>query len=159
MHALLPRPVGSRLAVAAWEEYFQAPKGNIWLMFRKWFEYNLTTIFYNIYLFPRDKGFRKSMAYTGELLDNGWSILFFPEGWRSTTGEMLPFRRGIGVMATRMRVPVVPVKLEGIFEIMPVGRFFPKRGPVTVKFGKPMYFKYQKYSEIAEKIKKTIESL
>ena len=57
-------------------------------------------------------------TYIGELTGDGWSVLIFPEGERSATGEIKPFRGGIGMMASRLDVPVVPVRLDGVDRVL-----------------------------------------
>jgi long-chain acyl-CoA synthetase len=102
----------------------------------------LTILFFNSYPFPRFGQIKSGLEHTGELIDRGWSILFFPEGRESRSGKMLPLKRGAGIIAVEMQVPVVPVKIEGARDIIPSGRHFPrKRGRVLVKFGQPLYFK------------------
>jgi 1-acyl-sn-glycerol-3-phosphate acyltransferase len=62
----------------------------------------------------------------------------YPEGTRSLSGKLQPFRTGSGLLATGLRVPVVPVAVEGTFALLPKGRRRPRRGPVTVRFGRPV---------------------
>mgnify|MGYP003481659366 CR=1 FL=1 len=79
----------------------------------------------------------------GTMLDAGWSLVFFPEGERSRTGVLLPFRQGIGIVAGAMRAPVVPVKVGGFGSVLPRDAFWPRRGTGTVVFGKPMTFNHK----------------
>ncbi|MCH7810659.1 MAG: 1-acyl-sn-glycerol-3-phosphate acyltransferase [Chloroflexi bacterium] len=74
----------------------------------------------------------------GELMDDGWSVLIYPEGTRSDTGDLLPFKSGIGLLATGLHVPIVPIGIDGGFYILPKDRRFPRRGPVRMRIGKPM---------------------
>jgi 1-acyl-sn-glycerol-3-phosphate acyltransferase len=67
-------------------------------------------------------------------------VLLYPEGTRSITGSMAPFKPGLGLLAVEMGVPVVPVYLDGPFNILPKGRSLPRRGSITVRFGKPLNF-------------------
>src|SRR5262249_31122140 len=62
----------------------------------------------NIFPLPRQAGFRESFQYAGEAVDRGYSVLVFPEGHHTTTGEMLPFRPGIGILVNELRIPVLP---------------------------------------------------
>jgi len=91
--------------------------------------------------FPMSRGMhvKKSFEYMGELIDYGWNILLFPEGRITLTGEMDHFKGGIGLLAQAMQVPVVPVKLEGLWPIVGGSRFIPKSvGRVRVLFGKAL---------------------
>ena len=65
-------------------------------------------------------------------------ILMFPEGTRSRTGELQPFRHGLGLIAERLGIPVVPVYVHGTFAALPKGSRFPRRRTVDVVFGDPI---------------------
>ncbi len=88
--------------------------------------------------FSRTGRTRESLESCGMLADDGWSVLVFPEGTRSLTGGMGPFRGGIGVLALGLRAPVVPISVTGTFELLPKGARRPGRGPVSVWFGPPV---------------------
>jgi len=92
----------------------------------------------NAFPFSRQGAVRSSLEHCGELVDAGWSILIYPEGTRSTTGQVLPFKSGIGLLATELRVPVVPIAIEGTDHILPKGRRRPRRGPIHVRIGNPI---------------------
>ena len=79
--------------------------------------YWLVTALFNVFPLPRLRGFRKSFAHAGEAMDRGYSVMIFPEGTRSSDGELHPFRPGIGLLAQQSRVPVVPVALMGLGEM------------------------------------------
>jgi long-chain acyl-CoA synthetase len=72
------------------------------------------------------------------VLERGDGLVWFPEGERSTSGELLPFRPGIGLQLRRFPRPAVPVYVHGTFEALPRGRRWPRRRPVTVTFGPPL---------------------
>jgi 1-acyl-sn-glycerol-3-phosphate acyltransferase len=93
-------------------------------------------------------GVRRALKYTGELIDEGYCPLVYPEGKRTPDGTLQPFKTGIGLMATRLRVPVVPVHLAGLFEIYSIHHDWPQRGPVKVTFGAPLHFE-QEHDEVA----------
>jgi long-chain acyl-CoA synthetase len=71
-------------------------------------------------------------------MDRGWSILIYPEGTRSTTGKLGTFQRGIGLLATELRAPIVPILVTGTYAALPKGRTRPRPGPITVRFGEPV---------------------
>jgi 1-acyl-sn-glycerol-3-phosphate acyltransferase len=62
-------------------------------------------------------GARRALRYTGELINRGFCPLVFPEGSRTRDGAILPFRPGVGMMAVRLRVRVVPIRIKGLYEI------------------------------------------
>ena len=124
----LPARLRRRTAVAAAADYFY----RIYLLGRG------MSLVLNTFPFFREGDVRASLEYCGDLADRGWSVLIYPEGTRSTSGTIQPFRIGIGLLATGLRVPVVPIAVEGTHEILPKGRTRPRPGPVTIRFGAPL---------------------
>ena len=82
----------------------------------------------------------QSMKYCKGLIDAGWSVLYFPEGRRSETGALLEFQSGIGTLAVQTGRPVVPVRIKGTEDVMPMGARYPRRGVIEVTFGEPLRF-------------------
>ena len=80
-------------------------------------EYWLLTGLFNVFPLPRLTGFRSSFSHAGAALDRGYSVLVFPEGRRSDTGELQPFRAGIGLLAQQSQTAVLPVALIGLGEM------------------------------------------
>jgi long-chain acyl-CoA synthetase len=76
--------------------------------------YLLATGLFNVFPLPRLRGFQRSFAHAGEAMDRGFSVLVFPEGARSSNGQLRGFRAGIGLLMEQARVPVVPVALVGL---------------------------------------------
>ena len=56
-------------------------------------------------------------------------------------------------------IPVVPIKISGTGEVLPPGARFPKRGPVTITFGKPLRFRCEEPAEIVEQTRRAVENL
>lgn len=77
----------------------------------------------------------------------GGSLILYPEGTRSPDGEMRAFKAGVGLFALELGVPVVPAYIEGTHRILPKGRFIPRRGDVTVRFGEVLIFPRTKSPE------------
>jgi long-chain acyl-CoA synthetase len=123
----MPPQHRARLAIAAASDYFYASP----------YIGALATAILNTFPFAREGSTRASLEYCGDLVDQGWSILIYPEGTRSTTGHLLPFKRGIGLLAAGLEVPVVPIAVRGGYEILPKGRRSPRPGPVSLLFGAP----------------------
>ena len=81
---------------------------------------------------------RRSADQSAELLDDGWSMVIFPEGGRSPDGWGQKFRGGAAYLSIRCGVPVVPVHIEGTGTILPKGKNRPKPGRTQVTFGSPL---------------------
>jgi 1-acyl-sn-glycerol-3-phosphate acyltransferase len=75
--------------------------------------YYLAAFFFNTFPLPqREAGARQTLRYIGEVTGDGYSVLIFPEGVRSESGEISAFRGGIGMIGARLDLPVVPVRLD-----------------------------------------------
>lgn len=74
----------------------------------------------------------------GSLIRDGTSAIVFGEGTRSRTGLLLPLKKGAFVLAIQAQVPVVPVFLEGTYEVLPKGTLALKRGPIEMRIGEPI---------------------
>ncbi|MFZ0665813.1 MAG: lysophospholipid acyltransferase family protein [Acidimicrobiales bacterium] len=82
---------------------------------------------------------RKSADLAADLIDDGWSLLIYPEGGRSPDGWMQEFRGGAAYLAVRTGRPVVPVHLEGTGRVLPRHRGKLQRAQTTVTFGMPIH--------------------
>src|SRR5439155_5989407 len=85
-----------------------------------------------------ERGAISSLAFGAGLLTRKLSIVWFPEGGLSRTGELQPFKPGIGIVLARFPVSVVPVFIAGTHEALPVGAVLPRLRKVRVTFGKPL---------------------
>jgi 1-acyl-sn-glycerol-3-phosphate acyltransferase len=99
------------------------------------------------------------LQYIGELTGSGWSILIFPEGMRSPTGQLKPFRGGIGMIGSRLEVPIIPVRIDDVDKLMPVGSTFVKPGRVRVAFGAPMLLRGDDYAALAAQVERAVRDL
>jgi long-chain acyl-CoA synthetase len=72
------------------------------------------------------------------VLQRGKGLCFFPEGLRSTTGEIGKFKKGFGILAKETGAKLVPVAIEGAYEGWPSTAKYPKCHPIRVRFGKPL---------------------
>jgi 1-acyl-sn-glycerol-3-phosphate acyltransferase len=80
----------------------------------------------------------KQLEYPMSLLSRGWSILIYPEGGRSKSGQIARFKAGPAIMAMQAKVPVIPVYMEGLRAVMPKGQREPRPAPVSARIGKPI---------------------
>jgi long-chain acyl-CoA synthetase len=114
----------------------------------------------NLFPLPREAGFRKSFAYAGEAVDRGYSVLVFPEGRHTVDGEMNPFRTGIGLLANNLGIPVLPMKIRGLFEVKQAGKKFAPPWKICVRIGRPMKFPAGTAPErIAQELQGAVEAL
>lgn len=86
----------------------------------------------------RTKVNRRSADRLAHLLDDGWSLVIFPEGGRSPDGWGRHHRGGAAYLAARCGVPVVPIHVEGTDRIFAKGDKVPHPGRATVTFGRPL---------------------
>jgi len=124
--ALGPR-VRRRLSAAAAADYFTISR-------RRWF----FAAWLGSFAFKRTGQGDDSFAAASGLLDAGWNVLIFPEGTRSITGQIAPFRAGAALLAIRTGRQILPVRVVGIAAVLPKGARRPHRAPVEVRFGAPM---------------------
>ncbi len=123
MVTFLPLAVTRRLAVGAAADYFFDSKKRA----------ILTGLVFNA--FPIDRGKNKPMRGTsGRLLDDGFSLLVFPEGTRSRDGLMGDFQLGAAALCVSKGVPCLPIGITGAYDAMPRGRNWPVPGRLPVRF-------------------------
>jgi long-chain acyl-CoA synthetase len=104
-------------------------------------DYFLVVSLFNVFPLPRESGFRESFSFAGELVDRGCSVLVFPEGALTKDGALQPLRSGIGVLATHLGVPVLPVRIDGLYEARVRGRRLVGPGKIVVRLGKPVSYR------------------
>jgi long-chain acyl-CoA synthetase len=141
----LPARFRHRLAVATGGEVLEAlrsPSAD-----RNWFlrvydrvQWILGVSLLNLFPLPREAGFRRSFAYAGEAVDRGYSVLVFPEGRHTTDGKLCPFRAGIGLLAANLGIPVLPMRIDGLFEYKKAGKKFAPPWKLSVRIGSPVKF-------------------
>ena len=165
IHAVLPPRIRHRLATATGGEALEALRspgpGRWWggrLVDRmKW---TLGVALLNLFPLPRQAGFRKSFAYAGEAVDRGYSILVFPEGRHTEDGKVREFRAGVGLLVNNLRLPVVPIRIDGLFEVKKAGKKFAAPGKIRVRIGKPVQFPGERDpAEIAHELQRSVEDL
>jgi long-chain acyl-CoA synthetase len=119
--------------------------------------YTLAALVFNGFPLPqREAGARDALRYAADLTADGYSILIFPEGKRTDKGELLPFQPGVGMLASRLRLPVVPVRIEGLERVLHKDAKFPMPGRARVKFGPPLRLKGDDYAALAKKIEDAV---
>lgn len=169
--AALPAKIRHRLATAMEGERLwgmRHPAGTGWLMrMVNRMDYFLVIALFNVFPLPKQTGFRESFSFAGELADKGWSVLVFPEGERTKDGRVGRFRGGIGLLATRLDLPVVTLRIDGLWELAQArlageaSRLKPvPKGAVKVTIGKPVKFAADADSEgTARELEKRVKEL
>src|SRR5204863_6332220 len=123
----------------------------------KWF---LGVSLLNVFPLPREAGFRESFAFAGESVDRGFSVLVFPEGHHTTDGNIRGFRSGIGLLVNNLGIPVVPMRIDGLFELKKAGRRTARPYQITVKIGPPVRFETGRDpAQIAAELQQAVEHL
>ena len=162
--AALPRPWRGRVAPAMAKEFFDAhfhpSRYSAAAVVPVRLAYYLAVLFFNALPLPqREAGAREALRYIGDLVSHGFSILIFPEGERTETGAIGRFQPGVGMMAARLDVPVVPVRLEGLDRVLHRGWHMARPGRVTVKFGAPLILKGEDYAALAQQVEDAVKRL
>ena len=132
-------------------------------LLERWSErgsYFLVFALFNVFPLPKESGFRRSFSFAGDLADRRWNILIFPEGRTTEDGQMARFRSGIGLLAQQLRLPVVPIRIDGLFELKRANRILARPGQVTVTIGQPVSFSVdQAPNEIARELERRVAEL
>lgn len=77
---------------------------------------------------------KNSICRVGEVLKMGKNLIIFPEGTRTETGELGEFKKMFTILSQELRIPIVPVCIQGAFEAMPKHKKIPRRKPITVTY-------------------------
>ncbi len=141
----LPPHLRYKLAVGMWGEMlwemWRPP--STWNPFKRCAYragYYLVVALFNVFPLPQQSGVRESFAYAGESVDRGYSVLVYPEGVRTPDGKPCQFRLGVGMLAARLNIPVVPMRIDGLYPMKIAERKIARVGELTVVIGKPMRF-------------------
>jgi long-chain acyl-CoA synthetase len=165
--AALPAQYRHRLATAMAGETLQNMRRppQDWFFARRWvyqLGYWLATLLFNVFPLPRLSGFRESFRFAGACVDRGYSVLVFPEGEvnNSEDGRMAPFQSGIGLLAENLGLPIIPMRLDGVWQMKREGRRLARIGEITVRIGVPVTFSDGTTpDEIAGRLESLVRSL
>src|SRR6478672_10669075 len=163
--AALPMHLRNRLGVAMQGEMLRSmrhpPKE--WFFLKRWWEqvrYALIALFFDVFSLPQRAKYRESFRFAGELVDRGYSVVIFPEGRRTETGEMSPFRSGIGLLATHLNLPIIPMRIDGLFPFKLAKKHYAPPHAVKIRIGDPVRFEpTADPEEIAKELQRLVEAL
>jgi long-chain acyl-CoA synthetase len=161
----LPVRLRNRLATAMRAERLaemrRPPKGmNLFNRLRERLDYFLALSLFNVFPLPQRSGFLKSFSFAGDLADRAWNVLVFPEGQTTEDGRIAPFRGGVGLLAKQLNLPVVPIRLAGLFDLRQENRILTRPGHVRVTIGKPVRFSAdQDPNEITKELERRVSEL
>ena len=165
--AALPSRFRHRLATAMGGESLQrmSTPPRHWFFAKRWayqLGYFLITALFNVFPLPQFSGLRQSFRFAGESADRGYSVLIFPEGEvnNSADGRMAPFQSGIGLLAEGLALPIIPMRLDGVWQMKREHRRLARLGEITAHIGAPVTFPPGTPArEIARRLQSLVESL
>lgn len=132
--------------------FFFAKEKHVRGKFLRWFADQ-----FNILVVDIDHDVKGSIQRLAQVLRSGRSIIIFPEGTRSHTGELGEFRKTFAILSKELDVPIVPVAIDGAFKALPRGRHFPKLGQnIEVHFLEPVYPADADYDTLNEQVRARI---
>jgi len=152
--ALPLKKIGKTYAVAA-KDYF----------FSSFWSALFSSICINALPFDRHKSAREGLSYCADALKKkNQTLLLFPEGTRSLSGEIRPFKPGIGYLLAGSSIPVVPAYIEGAYRAWPKGRYLPLPRKVRIHFSKPVTFSHvernkEGFARIAKELEETVQKI
>ena len=117
-----------RLRVLAAKDYWFSTR------FKSWFSGELL----KFVPFDRHANFLQGLRISQGVLKQNECLLIYPEGTRSVTGELQPFKPGLGLLAYESGSPIVPAYINGTYHALPKGRNLPRKSHIRVTFGKPI---------------------
>jgi long-chain acyl-CoA synthetase len=165
--AALPPRYRHRLATAMGGESLQNMRRppRDWFFVRRWafqLGFCLATLLFDVFPLPQLSGFRESFRFAGESIDRGYSVLVFPEGEvnNSEDGRMASFQSGIGLLAENLGLPIIPMRLDGVWQMKREHRRLAHLGEITVRIGAPVTFPSgTPPDEIARRLESLVRSL
>ncbi len=153
-----------RLRVLAAKDYWFSTR------FKSWFSGELL----KFVPFDRHANFLQGLRISQEVLKQNECLLIYPEGTRSVTGELQPFKPGLGLLAYESGSPIIPTYINGTYHALPKGRNLPRKSRIRVTFGKPIMpssgheigktdaasgLEQETYRKLADAVRAEIESL
>jgi long-chain acyl-CoA synthetase len=163
----LPARFRHRLATAMGGENLQTFRHppEEWFFAKRWLwklNYFLVVSLFNVFPLPQLSGFRESFRFAGESADRGYSLLVFPEGIINDrdTPDMIAFQAGVGLLAQNLQIPIVPMRMDGVWQMKQEHRRLAHLGELSVHLGAPVSFPPDTPpAEIASRLQTLVQTL
>jgi long-chain acyl-CoA synthetase len=122
--------------------------------------YYLSSLFFNAFPIPqREPGALATLRYIGDLSNHQWCLLIFPEGIMTDAGEIGPFQPGVGMIGSKLGVPVVPVRIDGMERVLHKSWKMTRMGRVRIAFGPPLHLSGDDYLALARQLEEAVRRL
>jgi long-chain acyl-CoA synthetase len=160
----LPSRLRYRTAPAMAKEFFDGhfhpERHSAGERFTSSLNYYLSALVFDAFPLPqRESGARAALRYAGELASDGYSILIFPEGKRTDAGEVLRFQPGVGMLTSRLGIPVIPVRLNGFERVLHKTAKMASAGRTSIRFGPPLKLEGDDYAALSLKVEEAVKAL
>jgi long-chain acyl-CoA synthetase len=154
----LPARWRYRVAPAMRKEFFEEHFHG--LSFTNSLNYYLSTLFFNAFPIPqREPGALATLRYMGDLANDQWCVLIFPEGVMTNAGEIQPFQPGVGMMAAKLGIPVVPIRIRGMDRVLHKSWKMARMGRVDITFGPALRLEGSDYGALARQVEDGVRKL
>ena len=156
--AALPPRWRYRVAPAMRKEFFERHFHG--RSFANSLNYYLSAWLFNCFPIPqREPGALETLRYMGELANEKWCVLIFPEGIMSRGSEIAPFQPGVGMMASKLDIPVVPIRIDGMNRVLNPAWKMAQMARVRIAFGPPLHLAGTDYLALARQVEEAVRKL
>jgi long-chain acyl-CoA synthetase len=156
--AALPPRWRYRVAPAMRKEFFEEHFHG--RSFTNSLNYYLSTWLFNCFPIPqREPGALETLRYMGGLANEKWCVLIFPEGIMSSEGHIAPFQPGVGMMASKLEIPVVPIRIDGMNRVLNPAWKMARMARVRIAIGPPLHLEGTDYLALARQVEAAVRAL
>lgn len=142
------------------EAHFHPREHGLFAWFTNSLNYWLSLLMFNAVPIPQhEAGTRQALRALGALVESGDCPLIFPEGRHSSDESIQPFQAGVAMIASRLNIPVVPVRLRGSNHVLRPGARMARPGRVTVTIGEPLRLEGEDYLALTQLLEERIRAL
>jgi len=154
----LPAPWRYRVMPAMSKEFFAEHFHG--RSFTNSLNYYLAALFFSAFPIPqREPGALATLRYIGELSHDKWCLLIFPEGRMTDAGEISPFQPGIGMIASKLGIPVIPMRIRGLDHVLHKKWKMARMGRVDITLGPALKLEGGDYQTLARKVEEAVKKL